>query len=143
MTLEARVERLEAEAAIAAAVHGYARCIRRDEPEAAADFFADDGWFEIRDGHPSKPEFTLRSRLEGREGVRAYLAPNKGKPHPVPLIHNLMIEVDGDRASANSVMEAQIHGTSHTVKGEYRDQFRRIAGNWFFESRIYTIFASA
>jgi hypothetical protein len=129
--------------AIADLVHGYALAIRRDRPEDAAALFATDGWFEIRDGHPSKPEYNVRSRLEGRQGVLDYLAPNKGKPHPVPMIHNLMIEVTGDTATATSVMEAIVLGTTHRVLGEYADTFVRENGMWRFGSRIYLIFSAA
>jgi SnoaL-like domain len=129
--------------AIADLVHGYALAIRRDRPEDAAALFAKDGWFEIRDGHPSKPEYNVRSRLEGRQAVLDYLAPNKGKPHPVPMIHNLMIDVTGDTASATSVMEAIVLGTTHRVLGEYADTFTRENGMWRFASRIYLIFTAA
>lgn len=134
---------VEARLAIADVVHGYALAIRRDRPEDAAGLFTEDGWFEIRDGHPSKPEFTVRARLEGRQGVLDYLLPGKGKPHPVPMIHNLIVAVNGDVASASSVMEAPVLGTAHKVLGEYADTFRRDAGVWRFASRIYTIFGAA
>ncbi|MEO6093427.1 MAG: nuclear transport factor 2 family protein [Novosphingobium sp.] len=134
---------IEARFAIADVVHAYALAIRRDLPEDAAALFAKDGWFEIRHGHPSKAGHSLRARLEGRQGVLDFLLPNKGKPHPVPLIHNLMIEVTGETATASSVMEAQVLGTGHTVFGEYQDSFRKEQGQWRFASRIYTIFTTA
>jgi hypothetical protein len=143
MTLEERLDRVESRQAIADLVHAYARFIRHDEPERAAGLFLEDGFFEIRDGHPSRPDYTVRSRLEGRAGVHAYLAPGKGKPHPVPLIHNLMIDVAGDEGTAGSVMEAQVFGTDHKVQGEYRDVLRRVGGTWYFASRTYTIFSAA
>ena len=129
--------------AVADVVHGYALAIRRDRPEDAAALFAEDGWFEIRDGHPSKPGFTVRARLDGRQAVLDYLLPNKGKPHPVPMIHNLIVEVDGAAAAASSVMEAPVLGTPHKVIGEYADSFRREHGAWRFASRTFTIFSAA
>lgn len=139
-SLAERLDRAESRGAIADLVHAYARHIRYDEPEKVAALFTADGWFEIRDGHPDRPEYTVRERLEGPEQINAHLAPNKGKPHPVPLIHNLTVAADGDSGTANSVMEAQIYGSSHKVIGEYRDTFRRIGGRWYFASRTYTIF---
>lgn len=133
-------DRLESRAAIEELIHAYARCIRRDLPEEAPLLFLPDGVFEIRDGHPHQPEHTLRARLEGREHILFYLTQGKGKAHPIPLIHNLMIEVHGDTATANCVMEAQIYGTAHRIMGEYEDSFRRVGGKWLFASRIYTIF---
>lgn len=141
--LERRIDAAEARSAVADLIHAYARHIRYDEPDRVAELFTPDGWFEIRDGHPDQPGFKVRSRLEGRGGIHAHLAPGKGKPHPIPLIHNLTVEVDGDAAKANSVMEAQIYGGAHKVIGEYRDSFRRIDGRWYFSSRIYTIFSGA
>jgi hypothetical protein len=126
---------------IADLVHGYALAIRRNRPEDAAALFAEHGWFEIRDGHPSRPEFTVRNRLESRAGVLEHLAPNKGKPHPIPMIHNLMITLDGDTASATSVMEAIIIESGTRVIGDYDDHFTIEDGRWRFASRTYTIFS--
>jgi len=143
VSLEERIDRGESRTAIADLIHGYARHIRYDEPEKVAGLFTPDGFFEIRDGYPDKSEHAVRSRLEGREQINAHLAPGKGRAHPIPLIHNLMVELDGDRATANSVMEAQIYGATHKVIGEYRDTFERVGGRWYFSSRTYTIFKGA
>lgn len=138
--LAERIDRVESRTAIADLVHAYARHIRYDEPDKVAALFTPDGWFEIRDGHPDRPDYTVRERLGSPAQIDAHLAPNKGKPHPVPLIHNLTVTVDGDTGTANSVMEAQIYGSAHKVIGEYHDTFRRVDGRWYFASRIYTIF---
>ena len=138
-----RLDTLESHQAIAALVHAYALAIRRDRPEDVPLLFAPGGTFEIRDGHPDRAEFTVRTRLESPEALRDYLLPGKGKPHPVPMIHNLMIAIDGDTATATSVMEAPIPGTPHRVLGEYQDAFTRISGRWLFAGRIYTIYGSA
>jgi hypothetical protein len=139
-SLGERLENLESRTAIEELIHAYARCIRRDLPDEAPLLFLPDGVFEIRDGHPHQPEHQLRARLEGREHILFYLTQGKGKTHPIPLIHNLMIEVNGDTATANCVMEAQVYGTPHKVLGEYNDTFRRVDGKWFFAARTYTIF---
>lgn len=138
--LAERLDRVEARFAVADLVHAYARLIRRDQPDEAAALFLPEGSFEIRDGYPDRGEYRVRTRLEGRAQIDAYLAPGKGKPHPVPLIRNLMIEVDGDSATANSVMDAQIYGSDVKVRGEYRDSFARVDGRWYFAARAYTIY---
>lgn len=143
LSLAERIDRLESRDAIADLIHGYARFIRYDEPERVGELFTPDAFFEIRDGHPDRPEHAVRGRHEGAAGIAAYLAPSKGKPHPIPLLHNIIVELDGDRATASSVMEAQIYGGTHTVFGEYRDTFQRLDGRWYFASRIYTIFRGA
>jgi SnoaL-like domain len=142
VSLEQRLDAIEARTACADLVHAYARFIRADQPDQVAALFTADGTFEVRDGHPDRSEFTVRSRNMGREEVHAHLAPNKGKLHPVPLIHNLSIAVDGDNAQGNCVMEAQIHGADIKVKGEYNDTFRRIDRRWYFAARTYTIFST-
>jgi hypothetical protein len=140
-SLAQRIDELEARQAIADLIYTYARDIRYDEPEKVSELFTPDGFFEIRDGYPDKPEFTVRGRLEGRAAIDAYLAPGKGKPHPIPLIRNLIVEVQGDSATANSVMDAQIFGTDHKVFGEYRDSLKRVDGRWLFASRTFTMFS--
>lgn len=121
-------------------VNTYARLIRSDQPEGIAALFTEDGIFEGRNGEPDKPDFTQMFRDEGRAAVDAHMRPMKGQAHPIPLIHNLSIEVDGDTARGNCVMEAQIYGTQIKVKGEYHDTFRRVDGTWLFASRVYTVF---
>lgn len=138
--LAARVDRLEAESAIAALVHAYARAVRREEVEQVAGLFIPTGTFEVRGGHPDRAGFTVRQRFETPETLVAFLLQGKGKPHPVPLLHNLMIEVTGDTATANSMMAAPIHGTDREVFGEYRDSFVRVDGRWLFSARIYTVY---
>jgi len=138
--LAARIDRIEARTAVADLIHAYARAVRRDRPEDVPALFAPDGWFEIRDGEPDKPDFTVRAHLDSPEHIRVYLLSGKGKAHPIPLIHNLTVEVAGDTASANCVMEATVYGTTHKVMGEYHDTFRRVSGAWRFASRTYTIF---
>lgn len=141
--LAERIDRLEARFAVADLIHAYARHIRRDEPDQVAALFLPDGTFEIRDGHPDRSDYTVRSLHRSAAEVHAHLAPGKGKPHPVPLIRNLIVEVEGDTAMANSVMDARIHGTGHAIQGEYRDICRRVDDKWYFQSRIFTIYTGA
>ena len=141
--LAQRLDRLESRLAIAELIHTYARCIRYDQPDEVGALFTGDGAFELREGHPDKAEFTVKYRLEGRDSVHAQMSHNKGTAHPVPLIHNLIVELDGDRATATCVMNGTIYGTAHTIMGEYRDSFRREQGKWLFSERIFTMFAAA
>jgi hypothetical protein len=61
----------------------------------------------------------------------------------VPLIRNMIVDVDGDSASANCVMDARIYGTGHGITGEYHDTCRRVDGRWYFASRVFTIYKDA
>jgi len=140
--LAARIARIEAQAAIADLVHHYARAVRRNEPERVEELFMPNGTFEVRTGHPDRPDFTLRTRFASPQALVAFLVSQKGGPHPVPLIHNLIVTVEGDSATAESVMVATIHGTDKQVRGEYADSFARVDGRWLFCARIYTIYES-
>lgn len=140
-SLATRIDAVEARFAVADVVHAYARYIRSDQPDRVAEeLFTPDSFYEMRDGDPDKAEYTVRRRLEGRAEVDGFLSKMKGNPHPVPLIHNLVITVDGDTATGNSVLEGQVYGGDHKTLGEYHDTFRRIDGRWYFSSRIFTIF---
>jgi hypothetical protein len=141
--LAERIDRLESRLAVGDLIHTYARYIRADEPDRIAGLFLPDGTFEVRDGHPDRPEHTVRSRHADRAEIDASMAANKGKPHPVPLIRNLVVEVNGDTATANCVMDAKIYGTDHGIMGEYRDTCRRVDGRWYFASRVFTMYQSA
>lgn len=135
-----RIALIENRAAIADVVHGYAYAIRHARHADAAALFTEDGTFETREGMPGQTDPVIRSRFEGREQFHAYLA--KGAAASVtmcPMIHNLMIEVDGQTARATSVMMGQVLGTGNSILGEYQDSFR-YEGKWLFASRIYTIF---
>jgi len=136
MTLEQRLERLETRAAIADLVHGYALAIRHDRPQDVERLFARDGTFEIRE---SGAQARSVQRFESPQALVTYLLPRKGG-HPIPIIHNLMIEIEGDTARASSVMVGPILGTAHETFGEYADSFVREDGEWKFASRNFTIF---
>jgi hypothetical protein len=141
--LAQRINRLEAKQAVADLIYVYARHIRADEPDRVAGLFLPDGSFEVRDGHPDSPDFTVRTRHRDRAEIDASMTAMKGKPHPVPLVRNLVVEVDGDTATANSVMDAHIYGTTHAIMGEYRDTCRRVDGRWYFASRVFTMYKGA
>ncbi len=138
-----RLGRVEARLDIAELIHTYARCIRYDQPDQVGALFTEQGAFELRQGHPDKAEFTRSYRHEGRAAIHAQMSHNKGTAHPVPLIHNLIVEVDGDAATSTCVMNGTIYGTTHAIMGEYRDTFRRVDGQWLFAERIFTMFAAA
>lgn len=135
-----RLDRVEARNAVADLIHRYAQLVRYDRGDETADLYMSDGVFEVRRGSPDKPAYTVQSRVDGREAIRAYLLPLKGKPHPVPLVCNILVEVDGDIASSTCVMQARMSEGEGGFWGEYRDTCARVDGRWYFTSRTYTIF---
>ena len=134
------LERLEARAAIADLVHAYALAIRRDEPQDILGLFTPDGTFEVREGAPDRTRYQVQARFEDPGSLVAFLMSSKGQSRPIPLIHNLLIEVDGSVARASSVMVGPIPGTDRQVIGEYDDSFVKADDEWLFAARIYTLF---
>lgn len=140
MSDQAVAERLEARAEITDLIYRYALHIRSGEPGRCADLFTADGAFEVRDGNPLDPaSLKVRSRVTGRDGVVAYVGNSARGGRMVPAIHNVLVELSGDTATASSLMIGQLWPTATEVLGEYADSFRRVDGVWLFSQRIYTI----
>ena len=103
-------------------------CHRCDDGDfaAVAGMFTADGTFEFG-----------RRSLEGREAIAAGLAamqPANGKH----LSTNLVVEVDGDDASAVSdfvFLVKQDGGLVPLLAGRYLDELRRDGGTWRFHRR--------
>ena len=143
LTSEQRLDRLESRAAIADVIHGYARAIRRGDPESAAALFVADGSFEICDGAPGK-EPVRRVLLEGREHYLVYLKRGGGSAAVCPLLHNIMITFDSaDTARANAMLEAVSVASGHRTIGEYHDILRRVDGRWMFSGRQFVIWPAS
>ncbi|MFT4045165.1 MAG: nuclear transport factor 2 family protein [Solimonas sp.] len=133
---------LAARAAIADVVHGYAHGIRAGAHADCAALFCDDGVFEIRTlAGGTRGESTPRDRFEGRAAILDYLARGEAANAAVcPLIHNLVIEIDGDEATGHSVMTTLVWPAGKQIAGEYRDRFRREGGRWRIAERVFTLF---
>jgi hypothetical protein len=135
-----RIAALEERAAIADIVHDYARCVRAGDAAGAAALFALDGLFEIREAFlgTAAPGRT-RTRLTGRDAIRDYVGRSTtGETRVCPMIHNLIIKVDGNVATATCVMQALVCPGGQTMIGEYQDTFHYDDG-WRFALRVYTI----
>lgn len=134
----------ESRTAVVELVHRYAFYIRTRQAEKCADLFVNDAVFEIRSVDPRDPDSMLvRQTLRGRNAIRDYVVKTQAHGlHICPLIFNMLVEVEGDRASSNAVMESRTWPPGHEVIGEYHDRFCRDE-NWLFESRVFTIFQTA
>ena len=130
-------------AAIADLVHRYALNIRTGRGADCAALFTGDAVFEIREADPADlAAARVRKTLTGREAIRDYIAAAAGSGIVVcPLVHNLLIEVDGDEAQSNCIMTTRTWPGGHEMIGEYRDRYRYESA-WLFRSRVYTIFRS-
>ncbi len=129
-------------AEIVEVVHRYAYCIRSQQASQGADLFTEDGVFEIRAMDPRDPSsLAVREVLTGRDAIRDYVVKVEGYGLRVcPLIFNAVVEIDGDTATCNSIMESRTWPAGHEVVGEYQDCLRRDGQRWLIQSRVFTIF---
>lgn len=132
---------LAAKAEITDLIHTYALNIRNRAPQANASLFTADASFETREAHPLKPEtLRQRSRAEGHAAVMGSIGSSTATHRVFPQIHNLIVKVDGEAASATSLMVGTVFPGGSQLIGEYEDHFRREDGQWLFSSRCYTIY---
>ena len=120
-------------------IYTYARNIRRGRGIDCVELFTGDGVFEIRDCPLDSDRVTVRARLEGREQIAAYLTRGDGAAARVcPVVGNLMVDIRGDTAVANSVMTATVLPGGKRLLGEYEDHLV-FDGGWRFASRRFDI----
>jgi hypothetical protein len=135
----ARIELLEARAAVADVVHGYAFNIRSGNAAACEHLFTLDAVFEVRERSVGSGITRTRSRLSGRSAIMTYLTDGAASQIRLcPLIQNLIIRVNGREATSTCAMIAFVLPHGKGILGEYDDSFRR-EDDWRFASRIYTI----
>jgi len=136
-TLQALVDKAE----IADVVHTYALNIRNRSPELNAGLFTENGSFEVRDADPMAPSsLTTRSRADGLEEVMKSVSSSSASGRVFPAIHNLLVTLNGETASATSLMIATFFPGGRELLGEYEDHLFREDGVWKFTSRCYTIY---
>ncbi|MFT3965773.1 MAG: nuclear transport factor 2 family protein [Sphingobium sp.] len=135
----------ENQTAIADLVHGYADLVRMKRGGQCGRLFCEDATYELceidRDDLLAQPR--RRWLLEGRSAIEDYVGRATQSDMQIrPEIQDLIVEIDGDMACSTCLM------TSHTVPpgpgtfGRYEDSYRREAGEWRFQARIYTIILS-
>jgi hypothetical protein len=130
-----RLDRIESRAEISELRARYARFAVQGDYRGVAGLFTEDCVFDGPNG-PGK-----RAVVRGRDNLAAFLAPSIGRRGSVyPLIHNEIIEIEGDRATGWCMMESPAApGFGHIVC-EYHDAFARIDGRWYFAKRTMYLF---
>ena len=106
---------------------------------ANADLFTDDGAYINRRTLDS-PGTVVRGR---KELDAHFIARPGGAGTAMPMIHNHVISVDGDVASAICSIELRVSdaaGTSMIASGYYQDRLRRENGQWKFVERDVSFF---
>ena len=102
-----------------------------------ADLYTDDGAYIHH--HPGAPDKAVRGRKALDDYFRSRPADAE---HPLPMIHNYLIAVNGDEATGICSNELRIveNGQSIVASGYYRDRYRREDGFWRFVTREVTFF---
>jgi hypothetical protein len=148
--LEARLEELEAKVrelsdreALRDLRYRYHEYINEGKFAEIVGLFTEDGQLE----------FGPLGKARGKDGIRAFFkrlgpsASGTGSPASGPhftfvkqYIHNHVIEIQGDKATGFSYLEALpvINGEAHMVAGKYDDEYTRIGGRWLFTSMRFT-----
>jgi ketosteroid isomerase-like protein len=110
---------------------------RRAFGVSMADLYTDDGRFCIRRPGQSPREVKGRAALDSMYGKLAQL-----HDQALGMLHNHLIQVEGDRAFALTSIELRITeaGKSMIASGYYEDEFRREKGLWKFVVRSLTFF---
>lgn len=131
-------ETLESRSRITDLVHRYANHIIDGSFQECRVLFTRDATFETRQGRPGERS-TVRTlnRAEGIDAILAYVGRSAGGV--CPMIHNLVIDICGDKAVSSCVMAATVWSTGQVIIGQYHDTYRRDP-DWCFASRTYTMF---
>ena len=133
-SIEARLERVEAELAIRNIITNYAGFFNDRDYNSCASLFAPDGEYANADGD-YKGQDAISRMLESFAGTAA--APNR---LDYQIISNQRIDIDGDHATATSryliMMRGHDGAPMPSMAGGYRDVFVRLNGQWKIQRRV-------
>jgi uncharacterized protein (TIGR02246 family) len=134
MSVEERLRRLEDVEAIRRLMLEYRRCLDAKDIRGYAGLFAAEGEFVAGDMRAKGPQ----EIFELVDGMRGTLLTDRGGDD-VHIVANPTIDVDGDRATADSVWIYILRGEDDepvlSKIGSYHDVFTREDGRWRFLRR--------
>lgn len=123
---------MEAECAIRQIYARFSDAAFRQDADAYADLFAEDGEWKIAGMH-----------LKGREEIRATFGKLLGYTKKVTLLLGLpLLEVDGDTAISRiscTELTKMPDGSSSLAIGIYYDRFVKQGGSWVFQWRHFSL----
>lgn len=127
MSLEDRLERLEHREAITELRAEYCYRIDSRDWDGYAALFTED----------ASLDFGPIGTYDGREAVRHFAEHVVGEEHPflAHMVHNPLIEIDGERATGQWYFEVPCtfkDGSAGWIQGVYDDEYRRVDGEWLF-----------
>ena len=130
--LEARIRRLEDRAEIIELTARYCRYVTEANKEKLVALYTTDGVFDRKnsDGTIARGHDELR-KTYGNSGPNAFL----------PVIHNHVIELNGDEATGTCVVESPVRAGKPTgFVSRYEDKYRRVNGKWLFaERKVFSV----
>jgi hypothetical protein len=132
--IPARIWQLEAREEIRELMSTYALRIIGAEKERIAELFTEDGVFEIK---------SAKLRVVGMDALRAfYRRMEVGASYPMP--HLGIITIQGDVAQHVGSMDNPAHNIGRSgYCGIYRDELRKVNGNWLFAVRSFEFLQGA
>lgn len=135
-TLEQKVQELADREEIRDLIATYAHRVAHGE--SIADLFTDDGVWTIRRLPDDKVEV-----VSGMKQLMEHFAKRPPEDeHPMPMIHNFLIKLDGDNGQGlnSNELRISVNGESIIASGYYEDVYRRVNGRWRFARRDTTFF---
>ena len=140
LTLEQRVQRIEDEKAIRRLIMEYAVRLDARDFDGYAALFAENGVWQngptIKRGRAE-----IRAMLDGIYGEQD---PGYENTESYRIVHNVVIDLDGDRATARSrqltIMRGDRGSPTPRLSGIYDDEFIRENGEWKFLKRVDSVF---
>lgn len=133
LSLEERIQRLEDRAEIIELTGKYCWYVTRADKANIVALYTKDGVFDrsAQGGPVSRGHDELLAGY-GNSGEKAYL----------PVIHNHIIELNGDEATGTAVLESRVAPTvKHGITAYYEDKYRREDGVWKFACRKVIYYA--
>jgi hypothetical protein len=106
--------------------------------ESIADLFTDDGVWTIR----RLPDQAVEVVSGMKELTEHFKKSAPEAEHPMPMIHNFLIKLDGDKGQGlnSNELRISVEGKSIIASGYYEDLYRRVDGRWRFARRDTTFF---
>ena len=140
-SLEKRVQRLEDERAIQQVLYSYCWGTDRKRKEMWLDIWADDAVLDFRPAPGAALGAQMTKPVVGRAALETFYDNRPGRDiSPKHVTVNSLIDVDGDRASAESVIVFFLErdGVPELVStGRYTDKLKRCAdGKWRISERV-------
>lgn len=130
VALEARIRRLEDIEALRTLRNQYHACINDGRYGEIADLCTPDAIVELG----------YLARYEGHAAIdRGFRGMGERERFFIKqYIHSHLVEVDGDRGTGKSYLEARYgrYGVSYLVSGRYDDIYERHGSKWLFKSMI-------